>query len=407
MSEKLVFVAKRTDGLGERLKAILHALALCKVYGAEFKFYWNEEKFNREGHAVDKIEKIFSSQFIHNHHVDLLEIPECKIIDDFLLSKKNGWYFCNQNISRNAFKNCPDDYKLYQVELKNAFRMIGFSDSIQKVIKKANSFDIEKDFVALHLRAGDVVYGGFYQSFSHTGKALSYPIALHVIREAKKNALRVLIFGQDVELIKKLSKMDNALSASEFSPENLGRAEAAFFDIILMSKCRAIHAGGSGFSVLASMINEAKYVNPMREYSKKEIVDIIFECLMDKDFFNNVSKEQLVFACKTALIHGVNVLNSSQRLALLDFGKSVAPNNLIFPFIEAWDNYLKGNVDEADFLIEYWMNNKANQFDKFVQYNFGTPNQALTFSRLFDSSIIKSYTDKPATDKLYKLLTKH
>lgn len=41
MTDQLVFLAKRTDGLGERLRAMLNALALSNVCGAQFRFCWD------------------------------------------------------------------------------------------------------------------------------------------------------------------------------------------------------------------------------------------------------------------------------------------------------------------------------------------------------------------------------
>lgn len=405
MTQQLVFIAKRRDGLGERLRAMLNAIALSKVYHAEFKFFWDDERYNKDGHAIDNKEKIFSSSFIDKHHVELSKTNDCKIIDDFLISKENGCYFCNQNISKHAFKNYPEDYVKYQDELKKAFYEIDFSLLINSAVQEAVQAKPKENCVALHLRAGDLIYGSYKFGFPLIGKAISYPVALKIIEVVASDNNLVLLFGQDTDLIKMLSSKNNVIPAEDLMPSNLDRAETAFFDIALMANCDAIYAGGSGFAVLASMVGNAKYIAPNKLFNNRETVSAIKDSLFSPIPYAGVSKQQISFACKTALAVGVNILSEKEYLDLINIGRKVDPDNVLFDFCYAWNSYMRGDVDKADAIVSSILIDKMEGFRKFEVRNFSSNNRRSVVRKIFDPSILEKYTDKPSTEKIYKMLT--
>ncbi|MGP9765413.1 hypothetical protein ACT3UM_06755 [Halomonas sp. AOP13-D3-9] len=402
MNKKLVFVSKREDGLGERLRAILNAFALAEVYDAQFKFCWNNEKYNRLGHGVDFVDKVFGNDFIEKHYVEPSAIKNGQLVENFLITKDDGIYFCNQKIQKNAFKD-KSEFFVFQQELKKSFHSIGFSKSIELAINKAYELKIDNDFVALHLRAGDVVYGPLSQNCSTVSKSISYPVALKIIDDANKTGNKILVFGQDVDLLRALSKMPNVTLAMDLAPRNMSRTEQAFFDITLMSQCSTIYAGSSGFAIVASLISNAVHVVPGNNYSKCQIADIFDKYLINHDRLEGVSNEQIGFACKSALIVGMDIFEDEKHSALINIAKKNDPDNLLFPFLNAWHNYKKGLVDEAESEMEKVICKKS-AFNNFVKNNSSTKHSSFIFRKIFDASTLNDYLDKPAAAKIYQLL---
>lgn len=66
------FFSNRTDGLGERLKALLNAMVLAEHYKLPFKFCWPEHKdyVLQSGHPDISASSIFSKTFLDMHLID-------------------------------------------------------------------------------------------------------------------------------------------------------------------------------------------------------------------------------------------------------------------------------------------------------------------------------------------------
>ncbi|MGP9765412.1 hypothetical protein ACT3UM_06750 [Halomonas sp. AOP13-D3-9] len=403
MTKNTCFISKRQDGLGERLRAMLNAIALSQVNNADFKFNWKDSS---KDHGSGKLTDVFSGEFINNHHIPAKDLNKFQLVDNFYINKIDGTYFCDQNISKRIFKNYPDDYFYYRSELGKAFQKIDFSDSVKKAIESAYHVEFSNNCVALHLRAGDLVYGNYQQSVSFVSKAISYPVALKIIEDVARTGADVLVFGQDVELIEMLANQPRVISAHCLMPSSFGEVEAAFFDMILMSRCRKIYAGSSGFAVLASIIGNIDHIRPEKLFSDTETVNIITDEIKKNKFYNGVSNQQKSFACKSALVIGNDILDNKLYMEMTDYGKKADPDNMAFAFFDAWNSYKIGHENDAEKKMKSIVFCDDEKFQKFVYSNFSTPVKASVFSKLFKASVIESYRNKPATAEIYKLLTR-
>jgi|GEM_PF-3908040 len=404
MKKKICFVAKRTDGLGERLRSMLNAIALSIIYDAEFKFYWDDVKFNQEGHAIDNKTKIFSLDFLDKYHIDINELSFCKAVDSFFELKEDGCYFCDQTISRNLFVDTPEDYTKFQKELKHAFSFVEFSDSIKEAISFANEVNFEKGHIALHLRAGDLIYGSYHQCLGYVIKAMSYPIALKIIEEAQGSGQSVLVFGQDVELIDMLVKKHNVLSSTSLIPNGLGRVEAAFFDIALMARCSEIYGGASGFAILSGMIGDVNYIRPHTKFSNYELVKEILNKLESLADLEGVPMQQVSYACKSALVFGNDILDEEQYSRLVYHGKNSDPTNVLFDFFDAWQCYKKGETGKAESIMNQVLCENEFKLEDFFIKNSLTPFLVSSFIRIFDPCVIEKNINKASTAKIYNML---
>jgi uncharacterized membrane protein len=405
MNKKMWFVAKRTDGLGERLRSMLNAIALSSIYDAEFKFCWDDLKFNEAGHAIDNKKNIFSSKFIEKYHIEPTELPDCKPVENYFQSKEDDCYICDQTIARSLFVKNPDEYSVFQKKLTNAFSFIEFSDMINNAIQNANEVKFDKEYVALHLRAGDLIYGNYKYCLGYAIKAISYPIALKIIEDARDACQNVLVFGQDTDLIDMLVEKQDVISANSNSPEGLGRVEAAFFDIVLMSRCSKIYGGASGFAILASMISAVDYVRPHTKFSFHELALNIVDRLDLLVGVPEVSSEQVSYACKSALVFGHDVLDDTQYNNVIEHGNTNDPDNVLYDFIYAWRAYLKCDYEKAESLMMQLLLVKETEFKAFIKINSLTPSLISSLLKIFDPKVIEKHVNLPATSKIYNMLS--
>ena len=404
MSEELIFVAKRSDGLGERLRALLNAIALSQVYNARFEFYWDDEVFNVKGHAIDNADKIFDPDFIHHHQIELNKASKCLPVSEFFRTRKSGHYYCDQVVEESFFKGNKADFSCFENERASAFEKIKFSDSVMYAINVAKGIPLHENSVALHLRAGDLVYGKYSQSTSYTQKAISYPLAIDIIEDCQQQSCDVLVFGQDEKLIDSLCDNFHVSSAMNFMPLQFNKYQSAIFDIVLMSRCGSIYAGSSGFAILASWINQSVYINPMYSLGREKVVNIIFEKIINNNYDYMSSTQQEVFACKTALVHGKNLLNEKYFLELINYGKKLDENNLVFIFFEVFYFYEKNDIESAEVLLSYILKKKAEIFKMFLLNNLRTPSQKKNFFKLFKIKFVERYKEEEFTSVLYDSL---
>jgi hypothetical protein len=385
MENKLCFVAKRTDGLGERMRAFVNALALSQVYDAEFKFFWDSRSdYNENFHAIGEKESFFSQSFIEKHHVELADIQGAKPIESFFENFDDGIYFCNQDIPRYLFKGKDDVFFKFRKALSRAFDYINFTDSINSVFDFVNQIELSNSTVALHLRAGDMVYGPYKSSLGWLNKVITFPVASKLIDEAVGSGKCVLIFGQDAELINFFIKKENVLSASEFVPHGLGRIERAFFDISLMGRCCSIYGGSSGFSLLSSIIGNTNFIRHYSCYSNSESTNIILNELRASPSVTGISDPQKIFACKVAYVNGGNDLSEKDCEKLFSLGKELDPTDVFFNFIECWYFIKNGQIEKAETIAEDIVIHKKENFLTFVKLNFNTPHTTSVFLKLFN-----------------------
>lgn len=151
MDKKLI-LASRDDGLGERLRAILNALYLCKHLGFEFGFVWHPLKASPDKISDNKLapiivpkqEEIFSQEFIKKYSYNgIFE----NSVDEFGKFKRknlqnliktpasNPPYHATQKRLDTIFKDI--DEKEYKMSLIKIWEELDFSDKVKQILLKA------------------------------------------------------------------------------------------------------------------------------------------------------------------------------------------------------------------------------------------------------------------------------
>ena len=284
--KKTIFLAQREDGLGARLGSILNAIALSYVYKGEYKVIWHENYFIKsEHHSISKAKNIFCYQMIKNHIATKKDIQDLKKTKVFELSKlfehdkkidnKEKYYNTSFKFSNSIReKYIPQEPHFFN----KIFFSIKFSKEVSYAIKLANNIKLPKDALAIHLRAGDLIYGIFYELFILHQYVIPYPVAINIIQSKTKE--NIILFSQDIKLDKFLSSLYKVLSANRFRPEKLTNLQRSFFDIVLMSRCKKIIAGASSFAHLSSVIGkETKLIKYGDLVSEEKQAQIIFKYL--------------------------------------------------------------------------------------------------------------------------------
>jgi hypothetical protein len=165
---------------------------------------------------------------------------------------------------------------------RDAFRSIAFTPQLERARRLADDVPLPSGAVALHLRAGDIVYGRFRASGVHHDKVVSYPIGLEILNNARENGKSVVIFGQDHTISGYMREKYGAIIANDICNDfSLGDVERALFDIALMARCDQIIAGHSAFSVTAAKIAGIEVSAPQAILAPGQAKAVILRALRD------------------------------------------------------------------------------------------------------------------------------
>lgn len=359
---QIVFCSKRSDGLGGRLRALVNAIALAEKFDARFSFAWpleihvkdeNDLKF----HAIDSADAFFGKAFLENHFRDK---PRTNSADEVLLNNTSMSDIQNL-ISEGRVKrahltfmnlyNSVDGSReqISRADIRKAFSRIVFSDTLEAARQAANSIPIPPNAVAVHMRAGDIVYGKYriYENF--TKKAVPITVIRELIRRYKQKGATVLIFGEDQGACRFLEETEGVLLSSTLSSD-LGytKSQLAIFDITLMSRCSEIISGTSAFSIIAAMASEAEMKIPSGILTKREIAQ-----LMEASDFGELDHPllsgcQIAFAYWYTIIVAENVLTHEQKLNYISLAIQADPQNFLLRVTRVCFLIEQGEIAKAE-----------------------------------------------------------
>lgn len=355
-----IFIAKRSDGFGERMKAVLNAMVAAEALGGSFYIVWNEmlESIERD-HSVQSREKTFSKKFIAGHLIE----PR----DFSVLSTKNSsaegfsmTSFFASNRDAIIVEQAKITSRIPEVSRKiqpgayaRAFKKIEFSEPLERAREVARSIQISDSSVALHLRAGDIIYGRYRFTDLYIGKVITFPVAEHIISVENSNGNAVVLFGQDDDLCRYFaSKYEVVLAGQLGDAFGFDDAQRALFEICLMSRCKKLYAGSSGFAVLASWIGECGIVPASGVVDDKAAVEVVAKYLLSVVKMSGlISPLQYSYAALVAVCSHHNHLESDARDRLLELGIKFDPENSFLVFLKCYFLYRDRRDKEADDLL--------------------------------------------------------
>ncbi|MCH5322406.1 MAG: discoidin domain-containing protein [Helicobacter sp.] len=303
-------ISGRPDGLGMRIGATILALYIAKKTGLKFMLSWpNSTDTDHMGALPNVTGNIsYAGEILHDNEVFEEDFLKKHLIqektrfygDDFSLSdlqtkpkelfKRKYGGICGTYPNFKGFDEAQKEQCLKELsqcykEIKWSCKCLDILNEVEKCFKNLND-----NFIALHIRGGDVVYGNFRiaPNVWLGARFFPYEIALEIALKELENGNNILIFGQDFQSNQKLENYLNAynpnknlkiFSVDSLLSQNYANAERSFFEINLMSKASKIYAtGGSAFSRAASLISGKEIlVSFYTLYSAQELYDIMLK----------------------------------------------------------------------------------------------------------------------------------
>lgn len=300
-SAKKIILMNRTDGLGERLCAMINAIRLADCLDADLRFHWTSDVWNPVyhqldveastpvlGHSIGSAADFFSKDYIGRHGLDNYErkmfraFPAKPISLEQVLKIQTEGNISGWTPSQHFLESEFDSGFMSRVKLDtaSAFHRIEFSASISSAIRAARSMDVGP-YIALHMRSGDMVFGEVRKWGLWSNKVLNPSVAKDIITDAKRKGKRVAIFGQDVETLGMLRDKFGAMLPYEVANGlGLNSVERAMFEIIFMSRADMIIGGNSGFARAACMIGGKQLTNMFSLYSAIDYSNITLKDLL-------------------------------------------------------------------------------------------------------------------------------
>jgi len=287
------FISVRADGLGSRLRTILNAVALAQECGGTFEFAWPDNPNTASGEVLGPAKDIFSQSFLDRHHregwLELFDFsrgegPKRDQFRSHLLNRQQIREIIRTKATNQACQIAPI-YIDIREELKptsaaslyrDAFQSLEFADDINGAIQAAHDEFLPENTTAIHLRAGDIMEGGYRFSGYYTKWVLPFPLAQHLIKMEQDMGRDVVIFGQDPAVIQHLCAATGAISAADLVAKyGFGSTQEWFYETCLMARCRRIISGGeSSFSQLASWVGISKNINGYQLFDGKSALSL-------------------------------------------------------------------------------------------------------------------------------------
>ena len=254
------------------------------------------------------------------------------------------------------------------------FSQITFSPKLEAARHLANSTPLAGTKVAVHLRAGDIVYGKYRFTGSFTSKVCPYPWAEEIIRQSAKDNISVIVFGQDLELCQYFRDTYGAVLAADLvAGAEMSNPEQALFDICLMGRCDKIYAGSSYFSSIAAKISGAEVIDPYRHFRSLEAIDILEEAALEEAPDPRISPLQQAAACWTALRIGRERMSLEQERRFIDKAILTDPENLLYAVYKAHMLYREGEDAAAeDFFLDHISANPQQKIDDILLKGVGS-----------------------------------
>lgn len=383
INNKNNFFVNRTDGLGERLRALVHAIILSEYSEGRYFFSWKERKGSANiFHSTSQAEKLFKKEYIAKHLLSWEEINELNLYPAKKLRKLestnigDGYLVQRTEDIKEIIENSGHVFK--RSDYRIAFNSIGFSQSLLLVKSYAENIQLREKVVAIHLRSGDVVYGNIRRAHGFMEKVIPLYILDKLIRVFKQKGYQVVIFGQDGELCEFLENEYNVTNSEKLAQEKYNETEKALFDIILMSRCEKIFAGNSGFAIIASWIGSGDIKSYYDYIDHDTIVESFNSSLDKKGIIRNETIHPLMrsFSIVHYLDSYKSEINNLDKIFLLKESLKLDPDNSYTKLVVFLIMYREGMKDEADNIL--YKDISSNK-------NFGLP---WTFSALINKKII-------------------
>ena len=339
-----LIIANRADGFGERLKAVLNAMVIADKLPGKFRFGWRPMTQSiAVWHDVLPAEQTFSTAFLDRFFLsnkEIIALAPAKLTDAVtrMPTHADQSYLVTQARLETQCRGLVDDTT--GAAFKDCFERIEFIPHLERARKCAHEVDLSgaAGSAALHLRAGDLIFGRYRKMGRYHRKACAFSIAEQIAADMQAKGRPLVLFGQDNDFIAYLAERYGAISATSFAQEqDFDGAQQALFDICLMARCDEIICGSSGFATLSCWIGGVKSKSPYRYYKADKTLALLESAGADGVAVDpRISDLQRSFAIWLAFIQsGRSIADTPEYSQLLDRAIALDPQNEYFKIVKA------------------------------------------------------------------------
>lgn len=344
----------RTDGLGERLNAVIAAIRLARYLGLAYKFRWLDLLVDDQDHAIASADDMFTDEFRGDHvdndmeRSDLFRLRRGERGLDELDRLMLTGYGINCGADPLANLVSSSDFPHVRDPYLPEFEQIGFAAEVQEAVTMGLTDPLPNGSAAIHLRGGDLTMGEYRKWARWHDKTIPLPVARSIVERLVADGRAVIVFGQERELLADLTRVSPRVrSIEDVRPADLSsRTAIGLFDLMIMTRCDPLVAGTSGFARLAASLSGRPSVGPSAFFTTDEQYDILHADLTANR--GRYSKLQTAFHWWSAFDLVRGSLDGAQASAMLREAAALDPANGLYPITEAAWFYRHGDVGAGD-----------------------------------------------------------
>jgi hypothetical protein len=348
----------RDDGFGARLCALLDAAWLAERFGGRLGLVWPDQGVSREHNAIAPAGEVFSATFLAAHLLDraalrrIRRAPLREVQSEFAaaLGPESGLDgFIINGLPLAAQAPALRSIAPVEADRRAAFRAIRFAPELEAARVLAEQLPLAPGTLAMHLRAGDIVYGEYRASGFFHDKVVAYPVAMELLRQEAEAGTPVLLFGQDRALAEHARDRWGALLAEDLcAGKGFGPTAQALFEIALMARCARILAGSSAFCVAAAKIAGVRRINPRAALPRAQARAVIPRALGGPAEDAPASALQRAMAAWHAVIAGGYDIQQPEGRAMAEEAIRLDPANPYYRAMAALALFQAGQAAAGD-----------------------------------------------------------
>lgn len=266
MNPDVIVVARRWDGYGGRLCALLNALSVARALDLEFRFVWPRtaewgfseprELFDDAFLARFEIAESACENRVKLSNPTRLNLADAKKL--YLKANTRSVIYVDQCFKVVAF--AEESEETAQARFRAGLTEIGWSRTVQELVAFVSEDKYPQGYSALHVRAGDIVSGAWRQ-FVPVEKYMPtayVEFAIETLSGPDRDP--VVLFSDNAPYARHLKRR---FSQIEFPDDiipgysDLTEVQRAFADVLALSRARRIVGPrASAFSGLAAHLGD-------------------------------------------------------------------------------------------------------------------------------------------------------
>jgi hypothetical protein len=264
VASDVIVVARRWDGLGGRLHAILNGLSMARALGLEFRFVWPRNFFT----ALQEPREIFDGAFLARFEIAESACDRTALPPPTTLSLAEARTLCRaaEPNSMIDVRECfgvlafaDESAAAAAARFRAGWKEIAWSGAVRAVIESISRAADPRGYSAIHIRAGDIV-GGDWRQFVPVEKFMPTAYVEFAVETLTgRDAGQVVLVSDNDRYVRYLkARFDLVRSPSDLidSYARLSEAQRALTDVLVLSRARrVVGPPTSAFSQLAAHLS--------------------------------------------------------------------------------------------------------------------------------------------------------